>query len=334
VSVALAGLLLSGFYGGLKAADVPVLASGRALIRELDPLLFERYAAPPPPEPPGSDAPAPLEREARPTPPLDQDVVAAMDQLEALIGGDALPQAPASTVDRDAPGNSTAGIEAADPGGRFESIFGGADAAVGALPVRPTTSAGRSAASGGLRLSRQSHPPSAVSSAGAGGPEMRVEATATGSRPEVADPDVVAVPDRSFDVDELDRSEVATLEAWIEAHRAELPVGVKVHLRYQPSFRTAVQRFRVGARDIELYLMLNPSVDELHIVMVEGDRSVYLIDRGLQSEGRSLREGTVRRLDGEIVAVDSRSGAAGAERSREFYDIFLSWWEEERAKVR
>jgi hypothetical protein len=332
--VALAGLLLSVLYGGLRAADVPILDSGRALIRELDPLLFERYAAPSPPEPTSGGVPAPLEREDRPDMSLDREVVAAMDQLDALFGGDSRAESPAAAADRRAPGASVTGIEAADPGGRFESVFGAAEAAVGVSLARPRTSAGRSVKGAGLQLSRRAPPPSALSGAGAGMPEMRVESATTTSRTEADEPDVPAVPDRSFDAEELDRSDVATLEDWIEAHGADLPVGVKVHLRYQPSFRTAVQRFRIGGRDIELYLMLNPAVDELHIVMVEGDRSVYLIDRGLRSEGRSLREGTVRRLDGEIVTVDSRSGAASNDRTREFYDIFLSWWEEERGKVR
>ncbi len=73
--------------------------------------------------------------------------------------------------------------------------------------------------------------------------------------------------------------------------------------------------------------MFNESLRELHIVLVEGDRSVYLIDRGFQEQSRSLREGTVRRFEGEILAVDSRTGAASSDRAREFYNVFLSWWE-------
>jgi len=52
-----------------------------------------------------------------------------------------------------------------------------------------------------------------------------------------------------------------------------------------------------------------------------------MIDRGFQEESRSLREGTVRRLDGRIVAVDSRTASASSERAQDFYNVFLSWWE-------
>ena len=73
--------------------------------------------------------------------------------------------------------------------------------------------------------------------------------------------------------------------------------------------------------------MYNESLRELHIVLVEGDRSVYLIDRGFQAQSRSLREGTVRRIEGEIMTVDSQRRAASDDRAQEFYNIFLSWWE-------
>lgn len=339
-SVAVALGLLFVLYGGLRAADVPVPGSGRALIRELDPVLFERYASPPPPEARAEEAAAPRERE-RAARPLDQEVTAAMDQLDALFGGSGPTPSAATAAEREVPGAGRPGITADDPAGRFESVFGDGGLSASA-PVAPTP--GRSggpsrpqapASSGGaLRMSRGEPPPSAMGSGDtAREPEIRVDAGAA-ARSTRAEAEVPGVEPRSFEAEELDRSEVATLEEWMSGHPAELPVGVKVHLNHQPAYQTAVDRFRVGAREIELYLMFNPSVQELHIVMVEGDRSVYLIDRGLRSEGRSLREGTVRRWEGEIVAVDSRSGAASGERTREFYDIFLAWWERERGNVR
>jgi hypothetical protein len=44
-----------------------------------------------------------------------------------------------------------------------------------------------------------------------------------------------------------------------------------------------------------------------------------------------LREGVVRRDGRDIVAVNSRRDAASNERSREFYGLFLSWWEQASA---
>jgi hypothetical protein len=48
-----------------------------------------------------------------------------------------------------------------------------------------------------------------------------------------------------------------------------------------------------------------------------------MIDRDFQEQSRSLREGTVRRAGGEIVAGDSRTAAAAGERAQEFYDVLL-----------
>ena len=98
-------------------------------------------------------------------------------------------------------------------------------------------------------------------------------------------------------------------------------------MNFQPSFLTAAESFTEGGRAWELYLMYNETLRELHIVLVEGESSVYLIDRDFQEQSRSLREGTVRRSGDEIVAVDSRAGAPSGERAQEFYDVFLAWWE-------
>lgn len=339
-SVLVAFGLLFALYGGLRAADVPISASGRALIRELDPVLFERYASPPPPEAPADEAEAPRERVTAARS-LEQEVVAAMDQLDALFGEPGSAPTSTPTGSRDVPGAGRPGIAADDPAGRFESVFGdgGLSASVPGSPVpgrvgSPSRGAAAGSSAGALSMTRGEAPPSAMGSGADAQPEVRIDAGAAAGRGARQETDVPAVAPRRFEAEELDRSEVATLEDWMAAHPAELPVGVKVHLNHQPAYQTAVDRFRIDGREIELYLMFNPSVQELHIVMVEGDRSVYLIDRGLQSEGRSLREGTVRRWEGEIVAVDSRSGAASGERTREFYDIFLAWWERERRDVR
>ncbi len=94
-----------------------------------------------------------------------------------------------------------------------------------------------------------------------------------------------------------------------------------------PSDMGASVPFSSEGRRWELFLMYNESLRELHIVLVEDDRSVYLIDRGFQERSRSLREGNVRRSGGEIVAVDSRIAAPSNDESADFFNVFLSWWE-------
>lgn len=124
----------------------------------------------------------------------------------------------------------------------------------------------------------------------------------------------------------FDESAAGRLGAWMRSNPAELPVGVRVHMNYEPSFLTATSVFASEGRSWELYLMFNESLAEVHVVLIEGGESVYLIDRGFQEQSRSLREGSVRRAGGEIMAINSRSGAASGARSTEFYNVFLSWW--------
>jgi hypothetical protein len=158
------------------------------------------------------------------------------------------------------------------------------------------------------------------------GPDVAVETGAT----RTTSSDVVI---RDFESDSFDGSEADMLAAWMRSHAAELPIGVRVHMNYQPSFLTASAPFSSDGRQWELFLMFNESLREVHIVLVEGNQSVYLIDRGFLEQSRSLREGTVRRLDGQIVAVDSRTGAASSDRAADFYNVFLSWWEAARRDV-
>jgi sulfopropanediol 3-dehydrogenase len=136
--------------------------------------------------------------------------------------------------------------------------------------------------------------------------------------------------------DSLDEmvSEADRLALWMRSNPDDLPVGVRVHVNYEATFLTSTATFRDEGRNWELFMMFNESLRELHLVLVEGARSVYLIDRGFQEESRSLREGTVRRTGGSIVAVDSRSGTPSGERARDFYNVFLSWWEATKADAR
>ena len=327
VAVILTAALLVGAQAGLQGLPVPAFASGRSVIRELDPLMLERFAVPPAPTP---EDDTPSEEVAEPEEPasvsFDQEVGRAMEQLEELF---TTPDDPAAGVDRaDAgePEPGAPGIAEDVPAERFESLFGaGADA----LPARPgarRSGGGRADATGGggLGIGIEERPVEERSapSPAAQGPAVAVP-TGT-ARAAVADGGELRIGTQ--DAETFDESAADRLGRWMRANPAELPVGVRVHMNYEPSFLTAATVFHSDERSFELFLMYNESLREVHVVLVEGNRSVYLIDRGFQEQSRSLREGTVRRSGGSIVAVDSRSGAASSARSQEFYDVFLSWW--------
>lgn len=326
IAVALTAVLLVGAQAGLQGLAVPAFASGRSVIRELDPLMLERFAIPPAPAP-AEDAPIDevVEEEEVASLSFDQEVGQAMQQLEELFGG---PDERATPGERDAdaaPDASAPGIAADVPDDRFESLFGARGDAVVARPGarRPAGRAG--AGSGGLGVGIEERPAEdrtdATSSSGTG-PAIGVPVgTARAGVEEGGELQIGAQNAEAFDESSADR-----LGRWMRENPSALPVGVRVHMNYEPSFLTSATIFRSDDRSWELFLMYNESLREVHVVLVEGDQSVYLIDRGFQEQSRSLREGSVRRTGGSIIAIDSRSGVASGARSQEFYDVFLSWW--------
>jgi hypothetical protein len=325
VAVALTAGLLVGAQMGLQDLAVPAFASGRSVIRELDPLMLERFAVPPPaPAEADADEEETSEPEEVASVSFDEEVVAAVEQLEELFGADETAAA-ADRGDTDEDTPQAGGIAADVPDERFESLFGvDPGVAAGRTTVGRTGARGGSGAGGlGIGIEERPAPDEPASSGGAGlpGPDVAVR---TGTARAADSGEELEIEAR--DPEAFDESAATRLGAWMRAHAASLPVGVRVHMNYEPSFLTSVAEFANEGRSYELYLMFNESLREVHVVLVEGNRSVYLIDRGFQEQSRSLREGAVRRSGGQIVAIDSRSGAASGERSSEFYDVFLSWW--------
>ena len=330
-------LLMVGFYAAMAAAPLPSYKSSNALVRSLDPLFVERFATPPPPDVPRA---APKAEESRTETPvvaaIEQEVGTALGELTRRFS--AATTLPPATIGQVRVGaERETGLTA--PGsvgeeGRFAELFGGGDA----LPppsarVRTRTESEgsrRGALESGTRIRVADSLGSGPITPHAAAPASRVEASAERARRAATAPDVVI---REYEPERFNTVAVDRLATWLRANPRELPVGVRVHLNHQPSFLTAAVPFVAGGRTLELYLMYNPSLRELHVVLVDGQRSAYLVDRGFQAQSRSLREGTVRRLNGEIVAVNSQAAAAGSDRAREFYNIFLSWWDVARTNV-
>lgn len=326
----LTGVLLLGVQTGLRGIPVPAFASSRDVIRELDPLMLQRFVTPPPtPDAAdGLDEAAPEEVPAEPTETrtFEQEVGSAMEELERLFAEEDV--APLD-VDRVAdPTASASGIEdvvddLSDD--RFESLFGVADEVVAGRGRAPTGGDGA-----GLGIGINERPVDSGSASGAGGGLPGTATAAATARTGVErsptsrseEPVIDDLAPASFDGSEAQR-----LGEWMRANRTDLPIGVRVHVNFQPSFLTASAPFASDGAEWEIFLMFNEALEELHIVLVQGDQSVYLIDRGFQEQSRTFREGTVRRAEGTIVAVDSRTGAASSERAQQFYDLFLAWWE-------
>ena len=131
---------------------------------------------------------------------------------------------------------------------------------------------------------------------------------------------------------DYDRLEVQELINWMKKNPGDLPIGVRQLIRHRPSFLSSVTSFMLDGQYYELYLMCKEKLYEIHIVLVDGNGSTYLVDRSFQKLSTYLSEGQVRRAQaGEITAIRSQRNAASNEASQEFYSLFLSWWEQ--AKV-
>jgi hypothetical protein len=326
--------LMLGAWVGLKELAVPAFASSGDVIRELDPLVFERYAAPPAPEQTSApseaeEAPAAEAEEPAEVTSFDEEVGAAVEQLGRMFTTE---EAPPPTSDRSTVANEpgTPGIAEDVSEERFEALFGpGEGPDVGGAAARRSGRPGAGREGVGLGITERP-------AGEGGGPDE--DRGAAGDPSDVA-PDLGALTETrrtataeseveigEFEPESFDGTAADRLATWMRGHESPLPVGVRAHVNFQPSFLTSAVDITAEGREWELYLMFNQSLRELHIVLVEGNRSIYMIDRGFQEESRSLREGTVRRSDGEIVAVSSRTASASSERAQDFYNVFLSWW--------
>ena len=332
VAVGLTLVLMVGAQAGLKGLPLPSLASGRDMIRELDPLVFERYAAPSLTEDlldvPEENAPAPEPKEATSLS-FDQEVGLAMEQLEDLFATELVAPSTADRTPADA-GAAVPGISAEVSEDRFESLFGAGDGVVvgraGRGRANPTRD-GRGGLAIGINEQVAENPAIQNSDRGPG-PDVSVQTNTDRSEAAASDVEIAEFSAESFDGSEAER-----LALWMRANAGELPIGVRVHMNYESTFLTSTALFNSEGRNWELFLMFNESLRELHLVLVEGNNSVYLIDRGFQEQSRSLREGTIRRSAGEILAVDSRTGVPSGDRARDFYNVFLSWWEAAKVDV-
>jgi hypothetical protein len=117
---------------------------------------------------------------------------------------------------------------------------------------------------------------------------------------------------------------------WMKKNPARLPIPVQRLMadgNWDPSYLSSRAGFTVNNRSFDLLLMCKEELFEVHIMLVENTNATYLIDRDFQKRSNSLRVGGVGVRDGDISEVGSQLRPAGEDRNREFYQIFLSWWE-------
>ena len=127
--------------------------------------------------------------------------------------------------------------------------------------------------------------------------------------------------------------QVDTIIEWMRLHASELPPGIRRHTGLRSGNLSATAALMDGGDAYEVYLLARVPVREIHIVLVRGEETYYLIDRSFQREGRSFRVGYARREGSVITGVVSEERAASSPEASRFYRVFLSWWDKERLRL-
>ncbi len=115
---------------------------------------------------------------------------------------------------------------------------------------------------------------------------------------------------------------------WMKRNPAAFPAVVKRFMEHSPGDLTSIVPFQIGGRQFQMFLLCKEKLFEVRICLLEDSESTYLIDRGFKEKSSFLRVGGVN-LDGRgnILSFETVREAASNSRTREFYQIFLSWWE-------
>lgn len=128
----------------------------------------------------------------------------------------------------------------------------------------------------------------------------------------------------------LQTTEAKKIIEWMRLTRSELPPGIQRHVDYQPGNLSASATLEQANETWELYLMARMPSEELHIVIVRGDASYYIVDPSFKREGRRFRLGVIRRSGGEITGITSEERAASSAEVSLHYEVFLAWWDKLR----
>ncbi len=116
---------------------------------------------------------------------------------------------------------------------------------------------------------------------------------------------------------------------WMKRNPAELPSVVKTFMGFEAQDLTSRGRFTAGNREFELFLICQEQQYEIRICLVENTTATLLIDKGFKKQSNYFRIGTVSRDEKRgIFSFETSQESPADYRTREFYRVFLSWWEQ------
>lgn len=150
-------------------------------------------------------------------------------------------------------------------------------------------------------------------------------------------PDEKAIPEEQIveiklrdDVDdnEQDISELINeLIIWMKNNSTSFSNVLKRFMNYEHGNLTSKVKFSVDNEVYDLYLLCKENMMEVRICLVHKDKSILLIDNGFKEKSNYLRKGDVRKdQNNRIVSFITRQENPSEAATKEFYQIFLSWW--------
>ncbi|MDZ7332270.1 MAG: hypothetical protein ONB31_09860 [candidate division KSB1 bacterium] len=123
------------------------------------------------------------------------------------------------------------------------------------------------------------------------------------------------------------------LMEWMKRHPSQFIPVVRSFMMYETGDLTSRVTFQHRDRRFEFYLLYKPNRREIRICLVEGNQSTMLIDSGFKKQSNYLRTGSITRgTDREIFAFSTSQLPANEQKTMEFYQVFLTWWDQVKPK--
>lgn len=119
---------------------------------------------------------------------------------------------------------------------------------------------------------------------------------------------------------------------WMENKPANLDPGVKQAMAggtWADRFISSRSRVQISGRgQIEIQLMCDRSINELHVVLIEDEQAYYHVVRTIGGNANLFEFGRpVRRAqDSPISQLETNPKATSSPESRVFQTLFYSWW--------
>lgn len=117
------------------------------------------------------------------------------------------------------------------------------------------------------------------------------------------------------------------ISKWMANNHTELPEVVKKFMSYDTLDLASKVRFTIEGRTFDLFLLCRESIVEIRICLIESNQVSMLIDKGFKKKSHFLRTGNINRKDNSILSFGTARETPSAERTQDFYKIFLSWWQ-------